>query len=125
MPSLCFTKAPPLPVGIDREIWDAEWIGLRVGIASAFPMTVGYLGEEPARVYDSQTMVWREGTPNDGMNVITNMLTDPMWVSHHSLLYTCKYSLPERPTILAWLSMEPQQHRRVYAVPDNMAEYLP
>ena len=125
MSSLRFIEAPPLPAGVDRKTWDSEWIGLHVGLASVFPMTVGYLGEGKDRVYDPETKLWREGTPKDGMNTITDMLTDPMWVSREALIHSCQHSLPPRPTILAWLESEPQVGKKVFAVPDAVAEYLP
>jgi|GEM_PF-3541032 len=125
MSSLRFTKAPPLPEGIDQDQWNSEWVGLQVGLASVFPLTIGYLGNMPARVFDTETMLWREGEAKDGMNIVTDMLTDPMWVSRESLIHSCQHSSPPRPTILAWLESEPQVGRRVFAVPDSVAEYLP
>jgi len=125
MSSLKFTKAPPLPEGVPQEVWDAEWIGLWVGPVSVFPCTIGYLGDMPARVYIPSAGMWREGTPDDGMNTITDKLVDLMWIPRGALIHTCKYFSPLRPTILTWLEEEGQRGREYFAVPDSVAEYLP
>ena len=54
MSSLRFIKAPPRPDHINEVIWNSEWVGLFVGLASVFPQTIGYLGEGDARKFDEK-----------------------------------------------------------------------
>ncbi len=96
-----------------------------VGLASVFPRYIGYLGEGHARIFDDALKVYRNPTPGDAMNFITNQLIDPMWVSRDALIHTCKFSLPPRPIILAWLDEEGQINREMFAVPHSIATYLP
>ena len=125
MSSLRFTKAPPKPDHITADVWEKEWIGLFVGLASVLPLTIGYLGEGHTRIFDDRTKLYRDTTPADSMEYLSDKLCDPMWVSRNDLIYACKYSSPPRPTILAWLEEDPQQGRGMFAVPDSVAEYLP
>lgn len=113
MSSLRFTKAPPKPQGISKKDWEAEWVGLHVGLASVFPRTIGCLGENSPLV------------SVDGMNSITNLLSEHMWISREALVHSCKHSLPPRPLILEWLQTDELAGRDVFAVFDAVAEYLP
>lgn len=128
MSSLRFTKSPHRPNHIAAEVWDKEWIGLDVGLASVFPRTVGHLGdlsETLHRVFEKETGMFRHPTQVDSMNHYTEMLSEPMWISRGSLIHACKYSIPVREVILGWLEEETQKYKEIFAVPDSVAEYLP
>ncbi len=125
MSSLRFTQAPPRPDHIPGDVWDKEWIDLWVGLASIFPVTIGYLGEGKARIWDKKTHLYREPTAAESMNFVAEKLMSPMWISRSALIHACKYSTPRREVILAWLEEESQKGREMFAVPDTVAEYIP
>jgi hypothetical protein len=125
MSSLRFTKAPAKPFSVPQETWDAEWIGLVVGLASVFPLTIGYLGLGPPRIYDDVKKTFQPPTEVEVMNWWTNGMTEYMWISRFGLIEACKYSTPPRPVILAWLEEDGQQQREYFAVGDASAQYLP
>lgn len=125
MSSLRFTKAPSRPDHIQTDVWEKEWTDLVVGLASVFPLGIGYLGEGHIRIWDDVTKFYRYPTSNDSMNYLRNELCELMWISRESLVHTCTYFLPPRPVILAWLEEESQKYRTMFAVPDSVAEYLP
>lgn len=124
MSSLCFIKAPPRPNHVNEQIWESEWVGLMVGLASVFPLHIGYLGEGEARIFDEQRKVFRAPTSAACMNFITRQWIEPMWISREALMHACKYSMPPRPTILAWLDEGEQIYREMFAVPETIAKYL-
>ena len=125
MSSLRFTKAPPKPDHIHLDVWEKEWLGLEVGLASVFPLTIGYLGEGNVRIFDELTKLYRDPTAIDSMNYLCTKLSQPMWISRNSLIQSCNYSTPPRPTILAWLQEDAQREREMFAVPEAIATYLP
>jgi hypothetical protein len=125
MSSLRFTQAPPRPNHISAEVWEREWAGLMVGLASVFPLEIGYLGQGQRRIFDDTKKIFRDATATDSMNYLTNKLCNPMWVSRGALIHACRYSSPPRLAILAWLEEESQRGREMFAVPDSVAEYLP
>lgn len=125
MSSLRFTSAPAKPFSVPQEIWDAEWVGLVVGLASEFPQTIGYLGQGPNRTFDDGQKIFRPPTEVEVMNWWTNQQTEYMWVSRFRLVEACKYSTPPRPTILAWLVEDGQKEKEYFAVGDAVAQYLP
>jgi hypothetical protein len=123
--SLRFKKAPPRPEHIPSDIWESEWIGLSVGLVPIFPRTIGYLGAGNARIFDKATKTYRDPTESDAMNHITNLLSDPMWISREALIHSCTCAIPPRPTILKWLEEKGQATRHYFAVTDDVAIYLP
>ncbi len=128
MSSLRFTKAPPPPDGVSQEFWEMEWVGLHVGLASVFPRTVGCLRAQfknAERIYDRDIGIFRHPVSDDAMNELTKSLDGWLWISRHSLLEACRWSVPPRPTILSWLDEKQQKYRDVFAVSEEIAEYLP
>ncbi len=111
MSSLRFIKAPPRPDHINEVIWNSEWVGLFVGLASVFPQTIGYLGEGDARKFDEKTYLYRSPTPSETMDYVTDTLSEPMWISRDRLVNSCKHSTPPRPVILSWLEEDAQRGR--------------
>lgn len=107
MSSLRFKEAPKKPKGVNKDAWDAEWVGLEVGLASAFPRSIGYLGRVSVN-YRTTTLEIRS-----------------LWISRHSLVETCKYSSPKRHRILHWLDEPDQKYREYFEVANSIAEYLP
>lgn len=125
MSSLRFTK--PLKIkGLPPEA-EAEWVDLEVGLASAFPLSIGHLALEPARQWDEQLGVYRIDGPfsHDPTEFSHELMDKYWWVSHFALVEACKYEEPQRPHILAWLESEEGKHFEYFCVTKEVAEYIP
>ncbi|MFT5849643.1 MAG: hypothetical protein ACI9H6_000456 [Patiriisocius sp.] len=125
MSSLRFTK--PLQIkGLPKEV-ESEWEGLIVGLASAFPFSIGCIDTGPARIWDDKKEVYRCDGPfeHDPQNLAHAMMDKCLWISHVSLTHACKYSSPRRPGILVWLESEEGKQFRHFQVSEGVAEYLP
>lgn len=127
MSSLRFTKAPSCPLHIDAQLWESEWVGLEVGLASTWPNRIGYLGTGSARMFDDTTHLYRLPTPAEEFDYLAGQLwKDYQWISKGLLIHECTYNPTGggRPTILKWLAEEPQSWRTVFAVSHDVCEYL-
>ncbi len=121
MSSLHFTKAPARPAHFSPEEWNNAWIGLEVGLATVYPMTVGYLGRAPVMSIKQKDAVFQNGVFNSWSNA---QLDGYLWISKNALLRACTDRLEKKPLIVTWLEEEGQQGRDMFAVPEEVAEYL-
>lgn len=121
MSSLVFKK-PILIDGLPDEAAE-EWIGLTVGLASAFPLSIGYLGHLSARVWDEQSQSYKAETSCNTRKVSEKLAHDYLWVSKESLVQACKYGEFRRRLLLDWLNNHCTQE--FFAVDKSVAEYLP
>lgn len=122
---VCFIKPPHRPEHISAEIWESEWVGMCVEVASVFLPTVGSLWDlsESRTFYDSQAGLHRTPTQRDAIEFISMMRDESAWVSRAALIHSCENSDPPRMTILAWLAEEPQKSREIFVVPQSVAMY--
>jgi hypothetical protein len=100
-----------------------EWVGLEVGLASAFPTAIGYIGEVPARVWSEETKTYQHGTHCDPHRLSDQLSDEFFFVSREALVHACKQQLSARRHLLGWLTQN--DHFEHFAVRQSMAEYLP
>lgn len=126
MSSLRFTK----PIHIDGLPAEAaaEFVGLHVGLASAFPQAIGLLQSAPTRWWDDKIGIYRfgESAPPINISELADELQEKyLWITRGSLIHSCKYSQPERSNLLAWLMGEGGSEFEYFAVGRGIVEYLP
>lgn len=126
MSSLQFKKAPARPAHISPEEWQKAWVGLEVGLATVYPMSVGYLGDIHAPQLSTEKQTHLSMSRDDIFNSWSHIQWDGfLWVSRGGLIDACTYGPQKSPLILAWLEEESQKGRKMFAVPESVAEYLP
>jgi hypothetical protein len=103
-------------------------VGLEVGLASVFPLSIGLLQEASVRRWDSKLKIYRfdEPAPPIDIDELSNELSNKyLWVSREALIHACQISQPKRHKLLSWLLRGRGSDVEFYAVTKDIAEYLP
>jgi hypothetical protein len=126
MSSLRFTTAPARPAHFSPEEWSKSWIGLEVGLATVYPMCIGYLGRDPAEKLVGQSESLVSFTQDQIFNSWSDVQWNGyLWISRGGLIDACTIPLVKKPLIMRWLEEEGQLGRKMFAVPESAALYLP
>ena len=98
-------------------------MGLEVKMLINLPETVAYLGEGSVRVFDTETHLYRNPTPEESADFLTEKLASKQfWIPRIALLdATGPHDAVTRPNVWLWLKTS-MFGREYFCVPEEMVE---